>query len=200
MLINVLYDAQAQAAPQSFRNGVQIAANLLQAAFDNNITINIAVGYGEFPAFNGQPSQSLPGQNYSLGGPWGSYLSYATVRQDLINTASSADDLTSVASLPNTSSLQGQSSFYVADAQLKAFGGTAYGADDGGVGMGTNFIGNVLTPGALHELTHAMGRVAGSSLDLFRYNEDRSGNHVFGSAIPSTPAYFSINGGTTDLA
>ena len=180
MLINLLYDAQAQAPPQSFRDGMQIAANLLRAAFHNNITLNIAVGYGEL----------VPG---------GTYLSYSTLRQDLINTASSADDTTSVAWLPNTSSFQGQSSFYIADAQLKAFGATAYGADDGGVGMGTSFTGNVLISGALHEITHAMGRVAGSSLDLFRYNEDRSGNHVFGGAIPSTPAYFSINGGTTDL-
>jgi hypothetical protein len=159
---------------------MQTAANLLQAAFDNNITINIKVGYGEFPAFNGQPQQSLPNQNTSEGGPWGSFLSYTTLRQDLINTASSADDNASVASLPNSSSLQGQSSFFVANAQLKVFGVATSGASDGGVGMGINFTGNVLIAGALHEITHAMGRVAGSSLDLFRFNEDHSGNRVFG--------------------
>jgi hypothetical protein len=110
------------------------------------------------------------------------------------------DDNTSVASLPNTSSLEGHSSFFVANAQLNAFGTTTSGAADGGVGMGTNFTGNVLISGALHEITHAMGRIAGSSLDVFRFNEDHSGNHVFGGAIPATPAYFSINGGGTNLA
>jgi hypothetical protein len=200
MFIDLIYDGQALAAPQSFRNGMQTAADLLQAAFDDNITINIAVGYGEFPAFNGQPSQPLPNQNTSEGEAWGNSLSYATLRQDLVNTISSLDDNTSVASLPNTSSLEGHSSFFVANAQLNAFGTTTSGAADGGVGMGTNFTGNVLISGALHEITHAMGRIAGSSLDVFRFNEDHSGNHVFGGAIPATPAYFSINGGGTNLA
>src|SRR5262245_13678070 len=200
MFINLIYDGQALAAPQSFRDRMQTAANLLQAAFDDNITINIAVGYGEFPAFNGQPSQPLPNQNTSEGEAWQHSLSYATLRQDLVNSASSADDNTSVAALPNTSSLEGHSSFFVANAQLKAFGASLSGADDGGVGMGTNFTGNVLISGELHEINHAMGRIAGSSLDVFRFNEDHSGNHVFGEAIPATLAYFSINGGGTDLA
>jgi RTX calcium-binding nonapeptide repeat (4 copies) len=74
------------------------------------------------------------------------------------------------------------------------------GAIDGQVGMGTTFTGNVLLAGALHELTHAMGRIAGLSLDVFRFNENRSGARVFGFADPATPAYFSIDGGVTDLA
>src|SRR5947209_879877 len=200
MTINLLYDAAALGAPASFRDGMQTAANMLMAAFNDAVTINIAVGYGEFPAFNGQASQSLPNQNTSEGGPWGNSLSYATLRQDLVNTASSADDNSSVASLPNTSSLQGHSSFFVANSQLKAFGLSPGGAADGGVGMGRNFTGDVLISGALHELTHAMGRTPGTSLDLFRFNEDHSENRVFGGNIPATPAYFSIDGGTTDLA
>jgi hypothetical protein len=198
VIINLLYDSQALAAPQSFRNGMQAAANLLQAAFDNNITVNVAVGYGEYPAFNGQSSQTLPNQNTSEGGPWGSNLSYTALRQDLINTASSADDNTSTASLPSGSSLQGHSSFFVANAQLKAFGVSTSGAADGGVGMGTNFTGNVLIAGALHEITHVMGRIAGSAMDVFRYSS--VGNHVFGGNIPAPASYFSINGGSTDLA
>jgi hypothetical protein len=66
--------------------------------------------------------------------------------------------------------------------------------------MGTLFVGTLLYNGALHELTHALGRLAGSSLDLFRFNEDGSGNRVYGAAIPATPAYFSIDGGATKLA
>jgi hypothetical protein len=37
-------------------------------------------------------------------------------------------------------------------------------------------------------------------MDLFRYNENGSGNHVFGPGIPATPSYFSINGGSQKLA
>ena len=48
LTINLIYDASALAAPQSFRDGMQAAANMLEAAFNDNIVINIAVGYGEF--------------------------------------------------------------------------------------------------------------------------------------------------------
>lgn len=146
----------------------------------------------------GNPANPLPNQNTSEGGPWGSSLSYSALHQDLINSASSADDDTSLASLPNASSLQGHSSFFVANAQLKAFGLAASGAADGGVGIGINFAGDVLIAAALHEITHAMGRIAGSSMDIFRY--DGAGHHAFGSAIPAPASYFSIDDGNTDLA
>src|SRR5207237_226841 len=116
--INLVYDAQALAAPQSFRNGMQAAANIIQAAIIDPITVNIAVGYGEF----------------------------------------------------------------------------------GGFAISPNVAGNVLIAAALHELTTAMGRIAGLAMDICRYNENRSGSHVFGGAIPATPAYFSIDGGHTDMA
>ena len=50
LTINLIYDADALAAPQSFRDGMQAAANMLEGAFDDKITINIAVGYTEFGA------------------------------------------------------------------------------------------------------------------------------------------------------
>ena len=72
--------------------------------------------------------------------------------------------------------------------------------------MGTNFTGDVLFAGAIHELTHALGRVANWldvnwSVDLFRF--DNSGDRVFGGNLPppdATVAHFSIDGGTTILA
>src|SRR5437762_3539166 len=65
--------------------------------------------------------------------------------------------------------------------------------------MGTNFIGSVLIGGALHELTHAMGRVPGASgLSLFRYTSQ--GNHLFAGGTPAAASYFSIDGGVTKLA
>jgi hypothetical protein len=56
MIINLLFDGSALAAPQSFRDGLQTAANILEAAFNDSITVNISVGYGEV---DGQTFESL---------------------------------------------------------------------------------------------------------------------------------------------
>jgi hypothetical protein len=204
--INLVYDAQALAAPQSFRDGMQAAANLLQAAFNDNITVNVAVGYGEFGGVTlSDQSFSFGNIGYTGNGTNGVGINetYSNLRTLLLNHEGDADDITSVNALTNTTSLQGQSNFVIGRAQAKALGEIVTPNDsviDGQVGMGTFFTGDVLIAGALHEITHAMGRIAGLSLDLFRFNENHSGNHVFGFAIPATPAYFSIDGGATDLA
>ena len=200
LIINLVYDSNALAAPQSFRDGMQTAVNILEAAFTTPITINVAVGYGEFPALNGLGNQGLPNQSTSEAMAWGNSLTYSALRSDLAATAQSVDDYSSLAALPNTSTLDGHNYFYVANAELKTFGLSTSGSVDGGVGMGTNFTGNTLIAAALHEITHTMGRIAGETLDLFRFNEDGSGNRVYGGNIPATPAYFSVDGGVTDLA
>jgi VCBS repeat-containing protein len=202
MIINLVYDAAALAAPQSFRDGMQAAANMLDAHLIDNITVNIAVSYG---TFNGA---ALPNQNTSEGqiGPGGDGAgdteSYSNLRNLLATHETSTTDVTSVNNLPTGSSIGGQSSFLIGTAQGKALGvnSATDTTIDGQIGMGTGFTGNVLFAGALHELTHAMGRVAGDSLDLFRFNEDGSLNHVFGGAKPATAAYFSIDGGATKIA
>ncbi len=196
LVINLIFDAAALAAPQSFRDGMQAAANILEATFTDSITINIEVGYGEF---DGSP---LPNQNTSEGGCTGIGISYTDLRAALVSHATSAVDQASIAALPTGPSIDGQSFFFLSAAQAKALGLLDAGdpGTDGNVGMGTNFTGNVLIAGALHEITHAMGRVPGSSMDLFRFNENQSGHHVFGGNIPATPAYFSIDGGVTNLA
>jgi len=217
LTINLVYDAQALAAPQSFRNGMQAAANILQAAFLDPITVNIAVGYGEFGGQAINPNVSGAYIGYTGGGQFGNgqgvSVSYSNLRVDLSNSASDNFDQLSVNSLPQGTSLEGQSNFILGSAQAKALGllSAQNGAVDGQVGMGTNFTGNVLIAGALHELTHAMGRIAGQvtdtlghigaiAMDVFRYNENRSGSHVFDTGIPATPAYFSMDGGHTDTA
>ena len=188
---------------------MQQAANIIDAAFSDNITINIAVGYGEFLGGT-LPNQNTSEGNIDFNGNDGTGFSesYQNLKGLLSSHRTSSDDNTAVADLPNTTTLQGQGSFLIGSAQAKALG--VLGANDtrldGAVGMGTNFTGTVLIGGALHELTHAMGRIAGTSLDLFRFNSngtingDGTHNHVFGGAIPATAAYFSINGGVTKLA
>ena len=104
-------------------------------------------------------------------------------------------------SLPNTSSLNGVSSFYVPSAVDKALGllsanGTSI---DGAVGMGTQISSSLLVGIALHELTHAMGGEPGvGSFDLFCYTSP--GNHLFSSSNTAPAAYLSIDGGYTKLA
>src|SRR5438874_5601753 len=196
MIINLIYDSFSLAAPQSFRDGMLTAANLLTAEIYDNITINIGVGYGEYN--NGQP---LPNQNTSLGGDSGFSITYSTLRALLASHETSLADITSVNALPNTTTLNGQSSFVIGTAEARALGALAAnnGTVDGLVGMGTNFTGSVLIGGALHELTHAMGRVPGASgLSLVRYTSQ--GNHLFTGGTPAAASYFSIDGGVTKLA
>lgn len=82
------------------------------------------------------------------------------MRADLVNNASPGD--TPLNALPTGSTIQGQSSVAVWNAQLKLWG--LVGAndtttDDGTATFATDIDPNLLVGVALHELTHAMGRV-----------------------------------------
>jgi hypothetical protein len=201
-MINLVYDAQALAAPQSFRDGMQAAADLLDAAIYNNIVVNIEVGYGEFD------QQALPNQNTSEGDIGyqgvdgaGPNETYSNLRGLLASHETSSADIASVNALPTTTTLNGVSDFVIGSAEAKALG-VLSGTDssiDGFIGMGTNFTGSTLIGGALHEITHAMGRIPGdTALSLFRYTS--SGSHDFGGGPPAAASYFSIDGGVTKLA
>jgi hypothetical protein len=188
------YDANALAAPQSFRDGVQTAIDILDKTFIANITVKIAVGYGER---DGNP---LPDPNESKGGfSNGTTISYAQLRVDL--AAFSDIDATST-SLPVASNVNGVSSFTISPAQERVFGllpaVNSTSTDDGSIGMGTGFKGNVLVSGALHEIAHALGRDDGTSLDVFRFTN--LGTRLFTGGGSSVPAYFSLDDGTTDTA
>ena len=195
MRIKLIYDVQALAAPPSFRHGMHVAAKVLEATFTNNITIKIDVGYGEVA---GDPIPDGTG----VCEPVGYGISYSDLRKYLAMTATSSADRISVHSLPKGSSLEGHSDLPSLFPQAKAFGLRFVDHNpDGYVGIGTGFTGNSLVGAALHELTHAMGRVVGGwSLDLFRFNENGLGHHVFDTNVPSKAAYFSINSGKTELA
>ena len=189
--INLLFDAAAMAAPASFRAGIQQAASILTATISDKITVNINIDY------------SGTGGGAAAGPDGGQFVNYSTVRSDLINNATAGD--TTFNALPSGSSVQGQSSVAVWNAQLKLYG--LLGAndtttDDGSATFATDINSSLLVGVALHELTHALGRVPyGSSpdiFDLFRFTS--TGTMLFNGGSTAPAAYFSVDGGNTKLA
>ena len=191
LVINLLFDAAAMAAPLSFRQGIEQAATILSGAISDKITVNLNIDY------------SGTGGGAAAGPDNGQYVSYTTVRADLVNDATPGD--TTFNALPSGSTIQGQSSVAVWDAQLKLFG--LLGAndtttDDGSATFATDINPNLLVGVALHELTHAMGRVPYGPqpdiFDLFRFTSP--GTRLFLNGATAPAAYFSLDGGTTKVA
>ena len=189
--INLLFDAAAMAAPASFRADIQQAASILTAAIPDKITVNIKIDY------------SGNGGGAAAGPDAGLYESYSSVRADLINGATPGDTIFDA--LPNGSSIQAQSSIAVWNAQLKLFGllgANDTTSDDGSATFATDINPNLLVGVALHELTHAMGRVPYGSapdiFDLFRFTS--TGTRLFSGSNTAPTAYFSADGGSTKLA
>ena len=199
LVINLEFDANALAAPASFRAGIEAAAAILEAAITDPITVNVAVGYGEY---DGTQLPDEPNGDISLGGiAYEIPVSYSLLKTALATDATSATDTEAADSLPNTVSLNGLTNFFIAGAQAKAMGvlPATNSAVDGYVGFPTSFTGNVLTSAGIVELMHALGLANdGGLLTLVEYTS--AGNHLLTEGTSGTPAYFSLNGGSTDLA
>ena len=188
---DLLFDSAAMAAPASFRAGIEQAATMLANTISDKITVDIKIDY------------SGTGGGAAAGPDSGSYKSYSLVHSDLVNGAAPGD--TTFNALPSGSSIQGQSNVVVWSAQMKLFG--LIGAndtttDDGSAVFATDISPNLLVGVALHELTHALGRVpygaAPDIFDLFRYTSP--GVHLFQAGNSAPAAYFSLDGGVTKLA
>ncbi len=189
--INLIFDAAAMAAPASFRTGIEQAASILSATITNKITVNINIDY------------SGTGGGAAAGPDNGQFVNYSTVRSDLIANAAPGD--TSFNSLPTGSTIQGQTQVAVWNAQLKLFGlinPNDTSTDDASATFATDINPNLLVGVALHELTHAIGRVPyGAQPDIFDfYRFTSAGTRLFTDNIPASSAYFSLNGGTTKIA
>ena len=189
--INLLFDAAAMAAPASFRAGIQQAASILTATISDKITVNLNIDY------------SGTGGGAAAGPDNGQYVGYSSVRADLINNATPGDTIFNA--LPSGSSIQGQSNVAVWNAQLKLFGllgANNTSTDDGSATFATDINPNLLVGVALHELTHAMGRVPYGPqpdiFDLFRFTS--AGVRLFADSNTAPAAYFSVDGGNTKLA
>ena len=188
---NLLFDAAAMAAPASFRAGIQQAASILSGAISDHITVNLVIDY------------SGTGGGAAAGPDHGLFQTYSSVRTNLINGASLGD--TSFNALPAGSSIQGQSSVAVWNAQLKLWG--IIGAndtttDDGSATFATDINPNLLVAVALHELTHSTRRVPYGPqpviFALFRFTS--TGTRLFAGGNTAPAAYFSLDGGVTRIA
>src|SRR3977135_1901699 len=195
IIINLLFDAAAMAAPASFRAGIQQAASILTGAISDHITVNIKI------------DDSGTGGGASAGPDNGLYQSYSSVRANLISHATSGD--TTFNALSSGSSIQGQSNVAVWNAQLKLWGvigANDTSTDDGSATFATDINPNLLVGVALHELTHAMGRVpygppyssSPDIFDLFRFTSP--GTRLINGGNTAAAAYFSVDGGNTKLA
>src|SRR6201991_14819 len=189
--INLIYDAAALAAPSSFRAGIQQAVAILAAAISDKITVNIKIDY------SGTGGGAAAGPDHGLS------QSYSSIRADLVNNASAGD--TTFNALTAGSSIQGQSSVVVWNAQLKLWGLMAANdttTDDGGATFATDINPNLLVGVALHELTHAMGRIPYGPqpdiFDLFRFTG--AGTRLFQGGATAPAAYFSLDGGNSKIA
>jgi hypothetical protein len=210
MQINFIYDDSVANAPSGFKTGLAAAAGYLGTLITNQMTINIAVGWGE------NNGVAIPSGVLATGGPAaGVGLSYKALTQDLSTAASSQADSSVVANLPAADPTNG-GQFFVSTATEKAWGlvSPTAGGIDGTIGFSTTFPFSYdpnarAQPGqydfigvAVHEITHAMGRFAGlqyapgwySPMDLVRY--ESAGKIALTKGMAS---YFSIDGGQTSL-
>jgi hypothetical protein len=198
LTINLIFDAAAMAAPQSFRDGITQAMQMICAVVTDKITINLQIDY------------SGTGGSAAAGPTGGYYEPYSTVRADLVNNASPGD--TTLNALPTGNSIAGQTQVAVWYSQAKLWGIVSpTGSEvDGSATFSTDINPNLLVGVALHELTHAMGRVPyGPSAsqpsvtqpDIFDFYRFTSSGNILIDGDPTAPAaYFSLNGGTTKIA
>jgi hypothetical protein len=188
--IDLNFDAAATAAPASFRAGIEQAAAILASTITNQETVNIAIDYAGVGGGAGANSNNVQ-------------ANYATVRADLIQHAAPGDTIFNA--LPATTTFQGQTNIAVSNAEAKALGLIAANSTntlDGFATFATDINPNSLVGVALHELTHALGRVPtgpqANVFDLFRFTSP--GQNLVSGAQTAPPAYFSLNGGLTKLA
>lgn len=204
LVLNLIWNSSVSAAPASFKAAVVQAAEMIGSRVADKITLNITVGYGEVGGWTLSAGSAAAG---TLGDQW---QSYATVKQELINSATSATDQSVIANLPTNTPFASRP-IDVPSAQLKLFGVTpANGSTlDGEMGFSGDW-GSNLVAAALHEITHAMGRNAGwgsnangnwiTPLDLIRYAAPGVLNADGSVATSARLQYFSIDGGQTVLA
>ena len=202
MEINLIWDSSTSNAPTSFRSAVQQAADILSTTILNNITVNIQVGVD---SIGGQPMDATAA---GVAYPTSFYANYSQTVSQLSHAAIQNGGLSLASVLPAADPSAGN--FDISNAEAKAFG--MINPNASGIDGVTGFSSTIFTDGfsdmvdvALHELAHALGRVNGYNsagitwyypLDLYTYSAP---GILWNPVNTSTPGYFSLNAGLTNL-
>jgi hypothetical protein len=202
MKINATYESSLASAPAGYKTAIQSVIAFFEASFSNNITLNLTFNWKNL---SGGIAQSSTYYNT---------YDYNTVVAALKANATSADDATVLARLPQADPLSNPTAsiyYNVSSAQSKALGLSNSTTSDGTVtlGSGNNYTfdatkravaGSIDAFGTLaHEISEVMGRSSGSDgsyyktiLGLCRY----SSSGVYNASSSYSGAYFSIDGKT----
>ena len=220
LIINATFDA---AVPVAMQTEVNNAIGIYQGLYSDSITISILLRYATTSADGTTPlgSGSLAQSQYTIYN-----LGYSSFITSLTADKKTANDNTAIANLPG-SAPNGATQMVVSSANGRAVGQATPGAmnSTGVVGTGGTYDGIVtLNSGqnfqfnraggiasnaydAQQSIEHEMDEIMGlgsavggsnaSPQDLFRYSAP--GTTSFTSSAAAT-AYFSINGGNTNIA
>jgi hypothetical protein len=216
MDINLIWDSSVAGAPAAFKTAMVAAANFLDNLIVNPITVNIQVGYGE----DDNGAFQITANDLSLGGALAfQSVDYSTLRSDLVANATTAADRLAIGSLPTSDPTNG-ATFFVGDADARALGllPATSTVMDGAVGFSNSVSWNYNTngqavPGEIDfvsdaelELIHSLGMQIGTPSGgetpfmLFRYSAPGVRELTVNSdGLTTPPAYFSIDGGQTNL-
>jgi hypothetical protein len=222
MQIIVTYDSSAASAPAAFAADVQIAVNFLEAAFTNNVTLNINVGWGES---DGSALTTALGESFFAQAPNYTYSQIVNALSAQAALPNASPDLVAgVQTLTGLADPTNGGNFDIGRGEAKALG--LLPADnthvDGWVGISSTAdwsFSPTATPGANqyyivgtieHEMTEVMGRVANEGNvgehavadawglpDLFRFSAP--GVRQLTSGVLHSTGYFSIDNGNTVL-
>src|SRR5262249_1421557 len=99
MNINFIYDPSVSSAPAAFKTALNTVAQEVSQIFTDPITINIRVGWGEF-AGNPVPSTALGETDISTLAHGAIGLTYAQLKTDLMQHATSMEDVFAINNLP----------------------------------------------------------------------------------------------------
>lgn len=202
LVINLVPFTNWSSAPADYQSNAVIAANLLMAQFPNtNITVNIQIEYGTLEgsvAFSSRQSGSID--------VTGNSIPYTTLRSAFSALSNQTSELASViTNLPTGSTIGGSSGLFTSFACCKLlglFGGTnpvsaTDSAIDGYVGMGSGWTSGESLGVLLHEMRQVLGGIVQRA--PFVFSRFRSAG-VWDTASATHATYFSLDGGTTNLA